>query len=184
MAKRSAKFSQRKKSSTTPKNSLDADLKRRRGRPVKVDHSLVVTRSKWLVENLERAWPGPLGPALLAAQNVADVAKAFEDAHIGQVVSPELFPLLLTIVRDNDFPKRPKAQPRFLGESLAGWGVMSATTAREVCAAERKKPAPPRILRFEFWIECSCGYSGPSRDWGCPKCPAVIPLEWRAALGV
>jgi hypothetical protein len=133
--------------------------------------------------NLERAWD-VLGPGLASAQDVTDVARVFEDAHIGQVVSPDLFPLVLEIVRDKDFPKRTKGQPRFLAESLAGWGVMAPSRARDVCAAERKKPAPKRILRFEFYIECSCSYSGASRDWACPKCHAVIPWEWRVTLGM
>jgi hypothetical protein len=133
--------------------------------------------------NLERAWD-VLGPDLASAQDTTDVAKVFEQAHIGQVVSPNLFPLVLEIVRGKDFPKRTKAQPRFLAESLAGWGVMSPSRARDVCAAERKKPAPTRILRIEFYIECSCGYSGASRDWTCPKCHAVIPWEWRLTLGM
>jgi hypothetical protein len=184
MAKRSAKFDQRRNPSTDHNNSLDTDPKRGRGRPPKVDHPLVLTRANVLLDKLERAWSASLGPAVVAAQDTTDIAKAFEDAHIGQVVSPELFPLVLEIVRDKDFPKRSKAQARFLAESLAGWGIMSPSRARDVCAAERKRPAPTRILRYEFYIDCSCGYSGPSRDWGCPKCHAAIPWEWRLTLGV
>jgi hypothetical protein len=115
---------------------------------------------------------------LVSARDTADIAQAFKAAHIGQVVWPDLFPLVLAVVRDRDFPKRQKAQARFLAESLAGWGVMSPRRARDVCAAERQKPVPPRILRVEFYIECSCSYAGASRDWACPKCGAVIPWEW------
>jgi hypothetical protein len=182
MAKRFAKIEKATNRSKNDKNSLDKHPKRGRGRPAIVEPSLILKRANYLNVNLGRALD-TLGPALIAAGDTTDVAKAFDNAHIGQVASPELFPLVLEVVHDRDFPKTPKAQARFLAESLSGWGVMSPRRARDVCAAERQKPLPNRILRLEFYIECSCGYSGPSRDWGCPKCPAVIPEEFRPRLG-
>jgi hypothetical protein len=181
MAKRFAKIKKSTNHSTSRKNLLDKDPKRPRGRPATVESSLILKRANYLHDNLGRVWD-TLGSALLAARSTTDVAKAFDNAYIGQAVSPELFPLVLAVVRDRDFPKTAKAQTRFLAESLSGWGVMSPRRARDVCAAERKKPQPTRIIRIEFYIECSCGYSGPSRDWGCPKCHAVIPPEFRPRL--
>jgi len=181
MAKRPAKIGKAANHATDRKNSLDTNPKRKRGRPAKVEASLLLSRANWLQENLQRGWDR-LGPALIAAGDTTDVARAFDDAHIGQVVSAELFPLVLALVNDRDFPKRTSAQPRFVAESLSGWGVMSPRRARDVCSEERNKPQPTRILRLEFYIECSCGYSGASRDWSCPKCHAVIPWEWWLAL--
>lgn len=176
MAKHFAKIKKPTNHSRSRKNSLDKLPERGRGRPATVEPSLILTRANHLNENLGRVWD-TLGPTLIGARDTTDVAKAFENAYIGQVVSPELFPLVLAVVGEPDFPKTPKAQARFLAESLSGWGVMSPRRARDVCAAERKKPQPTRILRIEYYIECSCGYFGASFNMGCPKCHAQIPPQ-------
>jgi len=33
-------------------------------------------------------------------------------------------------------------------------------------------------LRFEYYVECSCRYKGPSLDHACPKCGAKISEDW------
>jgi hypothetical protein len=184
MARNPAK---RRASKTTSNKPLDKHSKRGRGRPVGVDHALIVDRANWMEENLSRAWI-TLGPALLAAATTADVGAALEREHIGSIVSPGLFPQVLELLRDPDFPTTsPTAQARFLAESLAGWhetsiGVFVLRSkprrARDICAEARAKAQPTHILRYEFYVECSCGYEGPSHDWRCPTCGARVPVPW------
>jgi hypothetical protein len=43
------------------------------------------------------------------------------------------------------------------------------------CQKERtKEKRTHHILRFEFYVECSCGFKGRSCDHACPKCGAEI----------
>jgi len=74
------------------------------------------------------------------------------------------------IVRDPKFPKvRTKSQIHFLADSLGAGGVVKARRSREICAIERAK-VQHVIVRREFYIACTCGYSGPALNGGCPKC--------------
>jgi hypothetical protein len=34
-----------------------------------------------------------------------------------------------------------------------------------------------RILAYEYYIKCSCGYKGFSRNHACPMCESEIPSE-------
>src|SRR5437867_6072956 len=66
-------------------------------------------------------------------------------------------------------------QINFLADSLAGTGIVSPRRSRDICAAERaKEKRTHRIIRFEFYVECSCGYKGPSENHACRKCGATI----------
>jgi hypothetical protein len=93
-------------------------------------------------------------------------------------------------VRDRNFPKRRKAQAKFLGDSLGADGEVSPRRSRDICTQERaiEKRAQQaqrahHVLRYEFWIECSCSYKGRSQDHACPKCGAVINLGGMLQLG-
>lgn len=180
MAKHSAKIHRPEHRSRNINNSLDTSLKPGRGRPAKVESSLIVERANHFHGNLARVW-NTLGPLLTAAESETDIARAFEtgaNPYIGPIVWPALFPLVLEIVHDPKYPKaRSDAQARFLAESLAGWGEIAPRSARDICGRARNKARPTRILRYEFHIECSCGYSGLSRDHACPSCDAKIPWE-------
>jgi hypothetical protein len=140
----------------------------------------VIARARYLEGNFVRTWD-TLAPRLSDAHSVTDVAKAFEEGanpYVGPVVSPRLYPLVITIIQDPKYPRRPRArQARFLAESLSGWGDISPRTARDICLRARKRHVPHRILRYEFHIECSCGFNGVSRDHACPTCGAKITFE-------
>jgi YD repeat-containing protein len=52
-----------------------------------------------------------------------------------------------------------------------------APTSRDICAkglAEEKAKSPHKILRKEFYVECSCGFKGPALNDACRKCGAQI----------
>lgn len=153
---------------------------------------------RWI---LEQVWERLRQP-LLQAQTEEEVVKAFaENANpYSQQFVPALAPLILRALRDPKFPKRePKLRkgtrkPRkrkpnqriiFLADSLAGVGVVSPSRSRDICAAERAKrraTSKHRILRHEFYVECSCGYKGPACDNACRKCGAEIPPSFGGLL--
>jgi hypothetical protein len=60
---------------------------------------------------------------------------------------------------------------------LAGRPIVEARTSRDICAkglAEEKAKSPNKILRREFYVECSCGFKGPALNNACRKCRAQI----------
>ena len=71
---------------------------------------------------------------------------------------PKLAGNILGVIREKKFPKRPRAQVKFLANSLAGLPNVERRTSRDVCAkglAEQKAKSPHKILRKEFYVECS-----------------------------
>jgi hypothetical protein len=160
------------------KNLLDRfSTKRGRGRPAKVVPSAVVGRADNYRDWLPRIWNDLEGP-LLASKTPEDVVKAFETALPGSNEFPPLAPLILEVINARQFPKRQKARIHFLADSIAGLGQVVPRRSRDICAEERtaKEEAKraPYIIRYEYYIECSCGYRGHSENHACPKCGAEI----------
>lgn len=89
-----------------------------------------------------------------------------------------LAPLVLKVLKDKDFPKRRTPQINFFSDSSAGLDLVTPRRSRDICREEREKTKRAHhIIRYEFHVECSCGYMGHSRDHACPQCGAGIPLE-------
>ena len=66
-------------------------------------------------------------------------------------------------------------QSSCLSDSLAGLGWISPRRSRDICERERAKgKRAHHIIRYEFYVECSCGYKGRSRKYACPNCGAEI----------
>jgi hypothetical protein len=88
---------------------------------------------------------------------------------------------LLTVVRERTFPKaRRKAQIRFLAKSCATFGDTTPRRSRDLCEEANRleqNKAKGQIIRQEFYVECTCGYSGPACDGGCPSCGARLRRE-------
>jgi hypothetical protein len=171
----------RDKSTQKPEKVLDAPSEKRgRGRPAKILHSWVIGRAGNYRTQLEAVWPMLSDPLLAAANGTEeDVVKAFENFAnpYAQDFVPRLASDILGVIRDPKFPRRPKAQIGFLADSLAGRPNVAPRTSRDICAQERAKEraqSPHRILRKEFYVECSCGYKGPSLNNACRKCGAQI----------
>src|SRR4051794_5625002 len=99
-----------KKTVEGAKTPLDRfSTQRGRGRPVKVVRSAVVGRADNYRGLLPRLWDELESP-LLTAQTENDVIKAFQIAQPGGHEFPSLAPLILTAIRDPNFPKRRKAR--------------------------------------------------------------------------
>ncbi len=151
--------------------------KRGRGRPPKIDPSTVVGAADTYRTWFPQFWP-KLGPRLLAAESSREVSTALRELAAG--VSASLVPyseLIFKIVRDPNFPTaRSGSQIHFLADSLGGQGFVTPRRSREICAEERSKVRHV-IVRQEYYIECSCGYTGPALDGACRDC-GTGELSW------
>jgi hypothetical protein len=149
---------------------------KKRGRPPTVNASEVYGRAEDFRDNLAEVWDR-LWPLLSKVQSEGEVTKAFQDGgrpHDQKFV-PSLSALTLRVLQESTLPKRRNPLQRFLADSLAGVGVVTPRRSRDICAAERAKTKRAHhIIRYEFFIECSCGFEGPSKNHGCPECGAEI----------
>lgn len=146
-----------------------------RGRPTFVPPGLVRSCADNYRISFERGWHS-LEEPLLAARTEQEVADVLRVADIGyQHEISLLAPLIFQITRDPKFPQRKKARINFLADSVAGGGVVTPRRSRDICAEERARDADRHhIIRFEYWIQCSCGYEGHSENHACRKCGAVL----------
>jgi len=153
--------------------------KRHRGRPSKIPASQVAGRAKSFRFILGQVWDG-LWPLLSKANNESEVVQAFEEGAkpYQRDFVPAFAGLILQVLREPTFPNRRKSQINFLADSLAGVGVVSPRRSRDICAEERaKEERAHRIIRYEYYVECSCGYQGHSRDHACPDCGTKIQFR-------
>ena len=177
----SAKMPGRKNSPKATKKPLDAiPGKRGRGRPRLCRYSEIIGRAQNYRGIFAGIWDR-LSGALLAARNEEEVTEALR-SH-AQPYSDEFVPRLAgdisEVLREKKFPKKKRAQIKFLANSLAGRPNVEARTSRDICAmglAEEKARSPHKILRKEFYVECSCGFKGPALNDACRKCGAQISL--------
>jgi len=154
----------------------DSEDQRRRGRPPTIAVSDVYGRAETFRDNLAQVWDR-LWPLLSSARTEGEVTKAFQDGarpyHENFV--PGLSALTLQVLQEPTLPKRREPLQRFLADSLAGVGVVTPRRSRDICAQERAKQKNAHyILRVEFYVECSCGYKGHSKNHACPTCGAEI----------
>jgi hypothetical protein len=189
----------RKKSPTEPPKPLDAfSEKRRRGRPG-VGASEIVLRA----ENYRRMFwdyrldkkkkeyvrdkPSEWAVQLLASKTLEDVERAFGSRSLSiQNEFRPLFPLILQVLHEPAFPKKPETQLDFLADSIAARGEVAPRTSRDICEKARAqvlRKSRHKILRHEYYVECSCGYKGPARDNACRKCGAGIGLAFEGLMG-
>jgi hypothetical protein len=119
--------------------------------------------------------------AFVEAKTADSISEALDTApdYIQTQFKP-LIPLIVKILAERGFPKRLEPRFDFLVDSVAARGDVSPRRSRDICEEARAKnraKSPHRIIRKEFYIECSCGYQGPARNDACPKCGAEIPLS-------
>jgi hypothetical protein len=177
MSAQAKKQEPRQKKSQTPIDTFRE--KRGRGRMPKLPLSEVQTRGYHYGQMLTSIWDHIEKP-LLAAKSIEDVKAAFGGEGYSQEQQQfvPLAPLILQVLREKRFPKKRKARIKFLAESIAGLGRMSARRSRDVCSLERTQTRRThQIVSYSFRIECSCGYKGFSKNLACAKCGALIPLE-------
>jgi len=77
----------------------------------------------------------------------------------------------LEAIGDSDFPERPEARARFLAESIAGYGEVSARRCRDICSGMRKRERQRKRSKPELWIKC-CGKARWTVNSVCPICGA------------
>ena len=148
--------------------------KRGRGRPPKLRASEIKGRADNYRGTLQNVW-AQLWTALSQAQTEEEVIAALQNARPYEREFVPWASLILTVLKERHFPRTQRGQINFLADSLAGIGIVSPRRSRDICAAERaKEKRTHHIIRFEFYVECSCGYKGPSKDRACRKCGASI----------
>lgn len=160
------------------KKALDIfSPKRPRGRPIKVVASAVRGRADNLNGILHQVWDS-LWPSLSAAQSEEDVINALKGVREYEGDFKNSVPLIFKLVKDSKLPKRKNAQIHFLADSLGGQGIVTPRRSRDICVKDRAKDKHRhQIIRYEFFVECSCGYEGHSRNHACPECGAKLPFE-------
>jgi hypothetical protein len=179
-----------KKTAKIPKIPLDVAFpKRPRGRPG-VAHSEIIGRAenyRWMFwerrldkrkGEFVRDKPYDWAVALVTAKYNQEIDRALDSAtdYAKSQLKP-LVPLVLKVLNERSFPKRAEAKFDYLADSLAARGEVSPRRSRDICAEHRtmqRKKSRHRILRKEFYIECSCGYKGPALDNACRRCGAEI----------
>ena len=157
-------------------NDRKFDSERGRGRPPKVRASEVYGRAENFRYILDQVWDR-LWPLLSRAQSAEEVTKAFQEgaSPYEREFVPGLVPLTLDVLGESTLPQRRKPLQRYLANSLGGAGVVTPRRSRDICAKESAARARAHhILRYEFYVECSCGYKGHSKNHACPKCGAEI----------
>lgn len=85
----------------------------------------------------------------------------------------------LVTVQPQDWYTVEKPSSYFIANSLAGRPNVEPRTSRDIRAralAEEEARSPHKILRTEFYVECSCGYRGPALNNACRKCGAQINM--------
>jgi hypothetical protein len=170
-----------KKSSKVTKKTVDpVPGKRGRGRPRLCRYSEILGRAQNYRRIFTEIWDRLSGTLLAAGteQEVTDVFRSKAQPYTNEF-APRLAGDILAVLREKKFPKKPRAQAKFLANSLAGRPNVEARTSRDICAlglAEQKAKSPHKILRKEFYVECSCGFKGPALDNACRKCGAQISL--------
>jgi hypothetical protein len=157
------------------KNALDTfSQKRGRGRPWTVRASEIPGRASSFQIMFENIW-GRIGPELCRATSEDEILATIQKANPYDRELTAWASLILEVVKSYNFPKTQKAQIKFLSDSIAALGKVSPRRSRDICATERlKRKQAHHVLRFEFFIECSCRYKGHSQDHACPKCGAQI----------
>lgn len=86
----------------------------------------------------------------------------------------------LEAIDDPDFPGRPKARARFLAESIAGYGEVSARRCRDICSNMRKREKQCKAFQPELRIKC-CGKARWTVNSVCPEC-GESPIPFAAFL--
>jgi hypothetical protein len=174
----------KKESAENRQNLLDTfSEKRKRGRPG-VSPYEIAGRADNLRYQFGIQWE-KIGSGLLSAKSETDVNAILKGTYLERELVPHLAKLVLDTLNDPKFPKGTKAQINFLADSVAALGDVTPRRSRDICVAERtRRKKQHRIIRQDFYIECTCGYEGPAKNSKCPGCSTAVPREiaWQFRL--
>jgi hypothetical protein len=181
MGRISAKAGKSKQSQKNTEIPIDkVSRKKPRGRPPKIQPSWVRGRADNYRYTFGLIWPH-IWPGLSTAQTQRDVIQSLTRQEVGPYALEliQMADLILQVVRDPKFPKRQRqAQINFMADSIGGHGLVTPRRSRDICERERARiERVYQILRYEYYVECSCGYKGVSRNHACAQCEAQIPLN-------
>jgi hypothetical protein len=155
------------------KKSLHSNSQKRRGPRRQIPPTTVIGRSDSYRDILQEMWDS-IWPSLSASQSAEDVSKALENAPpYGRGFVP-FSAAIFGVLKEKRFPSRRKSRINFIADSIAGIPNVSPRRSRDICFEERAKKDGTRILRYEYYVECSCRYEGHSKNHGCPICGAKI----------
>ncbi len=166
-------MAKRKKTEMEAKKSLDNTSQKRRGPRRQIPPTTVIGRSDNYRETLQEMWDS-IWPSLSAAQSAEDVSRALENAPPYGREFASFSAAILEVLKEKRFPSRRKSRINFIADSIAGIPNVSPRRSRDICFEERAKKDGTRILRYEYYVECSCGYEGHSKNHACPNCGAEI----------
>lgn len=79
----------------------------------------------------------PIGTSVSSKSAGTDASKSREEDDLRARFADAFY----DAVRDDDFPQKKKARARFLGDSLAADGKLSARRSRDICGEERTRAA-------------------------------------------
>ena len=188
MPRLSAKERRRKKEWKEVEKELDrlSPTRLPRGRPTGIIPKEVEGRSQKFQYIFNQVWDD-LWPLLSQATTEQQVEKAFQSAASTYYNKSEIWDsnLVLRIITEPKFPRTRDAQVSFFADSLAALGEVAPRSSRDICAKERaRKKRKHYIVRFEVWIECSCGFKGRSFSQACPKCKTEVPFPWNSPFPI
>jgi hypothetical protein len=131
-----AKMTNCKNSTKNAETPLDTySEKRRRGRPRNCRYPEIIGRAENHRTIFTEIWHRLSSP-LLAARNEDEVTQAFKtqgEPYVQEFI-PRLAADILKVIREKKFPRRPRAQIKFLANSLAGRPNVEPRTSRDICA--------------------------------------------------
>jgi len=168
-----------KRKKTAKKLTIPLDRfsrKRGRGRPPRVRPTEIQGRADHYRFIFGQVWDR-LWPRLSQALTDQEVIDSFLEGATpyAQEFVPAMANLISRVLRERKFPKGPGAQINFLADSLAGLGYVAPRSSRDICQKQRtREKRAHHIIRYEFHVECSCGFKGRSHNHACRDCGAEI----------
>ncbi|PWT79045.1 MAG: hypothetical protein C5B58_14400 [Acidobacteria bacterium] len=145
---------------------------------------VTVLRGEFRVASQRQRAAGRSGSGWSENQKKVRIAKVIHgDPAANSYFSTELavssfVDTFLEAIGDSDFPKRSQARARFLSESIAGYGEVSARRCRDICSDMRNEEKQRKHAQPELWIKC-CGKARWTVNSVCPQCgssPISIPM--------
>jgi hypothetical protein len=159
------------------KKKLDSDSPKRRGPHRQIAPTTVLGRAENYRKILQQVWDS-VWPLLSEAQSAEGVIKALDKARPYDQQFGPWAAAILGVLHEKRFPKRKNPRINFIADSIAGIPNVSTRRSRDICVEERiREKRAHQIIRYEFYIVCSCGRKGHSINHGCPKCGAKIQTQ-------